>query len=33
MSNLKDVGPDNRLAELLKLAVDGYRDGNRRILE
>ena len=32
MSNRKAVGPDGLLAELLKPAVDGDRDGTRRIL-
>ena len=33
MSNPKVVGPDEFPAELLKLAFDGDRDGNRRTLE
>ena len=33
MSNRKSVGPDELPAELLKLALDEDRDGNRRILE
>ena len=33
MPNRKAVGPDELPAELLKLAIDGDRDGNRRILE
>ena len=33
MSNQKDVGPEELPVELLKLVLDGDRDGNRRILE
>ena len=33
MSNQKPVGPEELPAELLKLALDEDRDGNRRILE
>ena len=33
MSNRKALGPDELPAVLLKLALDGDRDGNRRILE
>ena len=33
MSNRKAFGPDELPAELLKLALDKDRDGNRRILE
>ena len=33
MSNRKAVGPDELLAGLLRLALDGDRDGNRGILQ